>query len=64
MAVAGSVQVVVEQPADCRIGFSGVIGGGEGAGVFAEQVVQTVAGRRLGEQMLVIELIEAAANIV
>ena len=33
--------------------------------MFAEQVVQTVAaGRGLGEQMLVIELIEVAASIV
>ena len=36
----GGVEVVVQQPVDRGLGFCWVIGGGQGAGVFAEQVVQ------------------------
>jgi hypothetical protein len=35
----GGVQVIVQQTADCDVRFRRVVGGGEGAGVFAEQVV-------------------------
>ena len=59
------VQVVVQQPAGRGVAISWVVGGGEGAGVLAEQVVQPVAaGGGLGEQVLVIQLIEAAAGLI
>lgn len=49
------MQVVVQQPADRGVRFRYSVSG-EGAGVLAEQVVQLVAaGRRLADQMLVIE---------
>ena len=61
----GGVQVVVQQPADGSVAIRRVVGGGQGAGVLAEQVVQLVpAGRGLGDQVLVIQLIEAAAGLV
>src|SRR6516164_6495790 len=37
------VQVVVQQPAGRGIRFGGVAGGGQGAGVLTDQVVQPVA---------------------
>ena len=61
----GGVQVVVQQPAGRGVGSGRVVGGGEGAGVLAEQVMQLVAaGCGLGEQVLVIQLIQAAAGLV
>jgi hypothetical protein len=61
----GGVQVVVQQPPGRGVAIPGVVGGGQGPGVFAEQVVQlAAAGRGLGEQVLVIQLIEAAAGLV
>jgi hypothetical protein len=57
------MQVVVQQPVDRVIGFCWGIGGREGAGVLAEQVVQLVtAWCGLGEQVLVIQLAEVAAR--
>jgi hypothetical protein len=59
----GGVQVVVQEPPDRGVAADRVVGGGEGLGVFAEQVVQTVAARcGLGEQMLVIQLIKQTAS--
>src|SRR5262249_48214167 len=61
----GSVQVVIEQPTRGGVTVGGVVRGGEGAGVLAEQVVQLVAaGHGLGEQVLVIQPIKAAAGHV
>jgi hypothetical protein len=41
----------------------GVVVGGQRASVFAEQIVQEVtAGRGLGDQMMVVEIIEQAAG--
>src|SRR5262249_56774542 len=57
----GDVCVVVHQPASGGAGI-GVMGG-ERAGVLAEQVVQEVAaGRGLGDQMMVVELVERVAG--
>ena len=57
------MQVVIQQPAGRGVGVGRVVGGGQGAGVFAEQVVQLVAaGGGLGEQVLVIQLLQAAAG--
>jgi hypothetical protein len=59
------VQVVVQQPlsrsvAICRAGTVG-----QGTGVLAKQVVQAVtAGHGLADQVLVIQLIEAAASLI
>ena len=51
----GGVQVVIQQPPGRGVRFGGTVRGGEGARVFAEQVMQLVAaGRRLGEKVLVI----------
>ena len=59
----GDVRVVVDQPAGGGSESARVVGGGERAGIFAQQVVQQVAaGRRLGDQMMVVELIELAAG--
>src|SRR5215467_7008051 len=61
----GGVQVVVQQSADRGIRFGGVLTGGQGAGVLAEQVVQLVAaGGGLGEQVVVIQVIELAAGSI
>ena len=60
----GGVQVVVQQPAGRGVRVRRVVGGGQGAGVLAEQVVQLVAaGGGLGDQVLVIQLIEAASGL-
>jgi hypothetical protein len=49
------VQVVVQQPPGGGLTGSGVISGGQGAGVLAEQVVQPVAaGGGLGDQVLAV----------
>jgi hypothetical protein len=59
----GGVEVVVQQPVDRVIGFCWVIGGGEGAGVLAEQVMQLIAaGDGLSEQVMVIQVIKTAAG--
>ena len=59
------VEVVVQQAIGRGVGFRDVVVGSEDTGVLAEQVVQLVAaGLRLGEQMLVIELIEMRRAIV
>ena len=61
----GGVQVIIQQPVRRGDTIPGIIVGGQGAGVLAEQVVQQVAaGCGLGEQVLVIQLIEAAAGLV
>ena len=58
-------QVVVQQSVSRGIRVCRVVGGGKGAGVLAEQVVQAIAaGRGLGEQVLVIQLIEAASCLI
>jgi hypothetical protein len=41
------VQVVVQQPAEGRVADGGIVGGSQGLGVLAEQVMQPVAARRL-----------------
>ena len=41
----GGVKVVVQQPPGRGVGFAGVVGGGQRAGVLAEQVVELVAAR-------------------
>ena len=61
----GGVQVVIQQPPGGGVAICRVVGGGQGAGVLAEQVVQLVpAGGGLGDQVLVIQLIEAAAGLL
>ena len=57
------VQVVVQQPAGGGVAVGGVVGGREGLGVLAEQVVQPVAAAGgFGEQVLVVEALQAAAG--
>ena len=59
------MQVIVQQPADRGIGFGWIVGGGQRAGVLAEQVVQLVAaGCGLGEQMLIVEACQVAARLI
>ena len=59
----GGVRVIVHQPADGGVRISRLVGSGERAGVLAEQIVQEVAaGRGLGDQMMVVELIELTAG--
>ena len=59
------MQVVVQQPAGRGVCVGGVACGDQGAGVLAEQVVQLVpAGCGLGDQMLVVQLIKAAAGLL
>ena len=68
MVLAGGhrgVQVVVQQPPGCGTAAGRVVGGCQGAGVLAEQVVQQVAaGCGLGDQVLVIQVFQAAARLV
>ena len=59
----GEPEKIVPAHEDRRVdqAIGGTVGGGQGLGVFAEQVVQLVAaGSRLCEQMLVIQLVEVA----
>jgi hypothetical protein len=57
------VQVVVQQPGGGGLAVCGVVGGGQRAGVLAEQVMQQVAARRrLAEQVLVIQLFKVAVR--
>jgi hypothetical protein len=59
------VQVVVEQSADRFVRSGGVVGGGESLGVLAEQVVEfKVAGCEPGDQVLVIQALQAAAGSI
>ena len=59
------VQVVVQQPPRSGTGVGRVAGRCQGAGVLAEQVVQQVAaGCWLGDQVLVIQVFQAAARLV
>ena len=59
------MQVVVQQPPGRGVAIRRGGGVGQGAGVFAEQVVQAVtAGRGLADQVLVIQLTEQAAGLV
>jgi hypothetical protein len=61
----GRVQVVVQQPAGGGASSGGVVGGGQGAGVLADQVVQVVAARcGLGQQVLVVQLLQATARVL
>jgi len=57
------MRVVVQQPGSGGTGLGRVVSGGERAGVLAEQVVQLVAAwPGLGDQVLVIQLVELAAG--
>jgi hypothetical protein len=57
------VQVVVQQPDDGCLPGNGIIGGGQGAGVFSDQVMEPVpAGGGLGDQVLIVEGLQAAAR--
>src|SRR5215467_13254647 len=54
-----TMQVVIEQPPGGLLCIRRILCGGQGTGVLAEQVVQLeAAGRGLGNQMLVIQLVE------
>jgi hypothetical protein len=56
---AGSVHVVIKQPAGSRVPLGGRIGGGKAAGVLADQVMKAVAApRRLGQQVMVIQALQ------
>ena len=59
----GGVLVVVQEPAQGGVSLGGGVGGGQGPGVLADQVVQPVpAAGGLGEQVLVVQGRQAAAG--
>ena len=59
----GSVQVIIQQPPGGGVAVCRVVGGCQGAGVFAEQVVQAVAAAGgLGDQVLIVEGLEVTAG--
>ena len=61
--MARGVLVVVQQPAQPRRRLGGGVGGGQGPGVLADQVVQPVpAAGGLGDQVLVVQGLQAAAG--
>ena len=60
----GGVQVVVQQPGGGGVAGGRVIGGGQGPGVLADQVMEPVpAAGGLGDQVLVVEGLQAAAGL-
>jgi len=57
--VAGGVHVVVQEPARGRVPLGGRIGGGQAAGVLADQVMEAVsAPPRLGQQVMVVQALQ------
>ena len=57
------MQVVVQQPGGGGVTGGRVIGGGQGLGVLADQVMEPVpAGGGLGDQVLIVERLQAAAR--
>jgi hypothetical protein len=59
----GGMQVVIQQPGDGSVPGGRVIGGRQGAGVLADQVVEPVpAAGGLGDQVLVVEGLQAPAR--
>ena len=59
------MQVVVQQPRYRGIPVAGIIGVGQGLGIFADQVVEAVAiGAELGDQVMVVEILRVAADQV
>ena len=61
--MGGGVLVVVQQPGGGAVPVTVGVAGGQGAGVLADQVVQPVpALGRLGDQVLVVQGLQAAAG--